>query len=115
MWEKVLPNRRGAPAISGVTVAKYQKTGQAFLSISKDITKAKRADVFVDGTRVGILPHETGQYVLSQNGARMQLTAPADVRDMLPVIPSTRVSYTIEAGMIVIDTAELKLRQMAAE
>ncbi len=115
MWKKIEPSYSGRPAMTGVSVARYNGDS-AFIRISGDLAAATRADVFVDGTRIGILPHDRGEYALSVNngGSAKQLTIPAAIKHLVPIMKASRLPHVMEGPMIVVDLAGLCEQSAAA-
>jgi hypothetical protein len=114
MWKKVEPalGGRGPEPATQITVARYGKEN-AFLRIPASLVTHSRADVFVDGTRVGILQHDKGTYKLTSNsGAAKQITAPAGIRHLIPLTKAVPVNHVMEGPMIVIDMADVTKAQI---
>ena len=115
MWKKVEPTTEGrgpAPATQ-ITVARYA-AGNAFLRLPASFVTHRRADIFVDGTRIGILQHDKGTYKIGANGGKAnQINVPAAIKHLVPMTGAVPLQHAVEGAMIVIDLADITKTQIA--
>lgn len=109
MWQKI-ENKSNPKRRTGAVVRK-RKTGFsiATLELPREMVSGDRADIFQDGTRIGFLIGNTGDYAVQgrepKRGCR-RITIPHRIAAAIPA-GSTSIALTEAGGMLVLDLASL--------
>ena len=118
MWKLIEPTtgRNGAPKRTTPCVVRYAAATATAALLPSSMVTADNVDIYNDGTRLGLMFHDKGRYLVSKpmkNGLR-RITIPAAFSRFIPS-GTTDCAVTNDGAMLVIDLAQFNKLAVAAE